>query len=417
LERSGAMLDDHPDIGIKIGPDVFSRVEPDGELLLVRPQGAAPPLVLLLKPPASVIWKMAQENRSLGDVIRIAKQQSLSESYVRNLVAHLCDLSLLFITGPTKLGNWSATELDAINIDPWEYQFSMPSLELPWFALWEITEHCQKKGRCAFCYRAESNIPDPTRAQWSKVLDQIIDCQVPFVTLLGGEPLIHEDIFDIIKALRANNIFVKLITNGMLVNSEVAGQLADAGINQVAVSIDGLTRQVNDKSRGTGAFDKALKAISLLSETIPRLSISYTVSSLSLDQMDKLPKFCEKHGVADVYISPLRASAQTKYPEGITTLDSDQSQRLAKYVEMCNDQGLKTIHLRQCSCGRSSMVIRTDGRVCPCPFSDMDVGNLFDQSLSSLWRLATDRAEKIGPVSSGRFCHRSFEDDASASGG
>jgi MoaA/NifB/PqqE/SkfB family radical SAM enzyme len=401
-----------PNTLLAIDPKVFSRVETGLELLLIRPDGSAPPQVLLLKPPANIIWHAAQKGGTLVDAIRKAKASSHNASTVLGIVALLSDLKFLKLDPPKIADQWPNISLDEIQIDPWEFQFSQAAMDLPWFALWEITERCQKDGRCAFCYRAESNVPDPSRGQWTRVLEQISECGVPFITLLGGEPLIHDDVYEIIKALRVKNIFVKLITNGHLVDKHSARRLANAGVNQVAVSLDGLTRDVNDKSRGGGAFDKAIAAIALLTEAVPRVSLSFTVSSLSLEQIVHLPKFCKEHNIADAYISPLRASKQTRLPKGVTTLSPDQSQQLAQMVEKCNAQGLKTIHLQQCSCGRSSMVIRADGRICPCPFTDTDVGNVFDEDLTDLWQKATYQAVKIGSVSSGSFCHRSFEGDA-----
>ncbi|MBL8228598.1 MAG: radical SAM protein [Bryobacterales bacterium] len=58
------------------------------------------------------------------------------------------------------------------------------------------------------------------------------------VTLSGGEPLLHPDLDEIIRRMRANGIIAGLITNGYLLNAQRIQRLNDAGLDHMQISID-----------------------------------------------------------------------------------------------------------------------------------------------------------------------------------
>jgi MoaA/NifB/PqqE/SkfB family radical SAM enzyme len=392
---------------VSIAPDVFSRVEDSDKLLLVRPGGASSPVVRLLRAPARDLWHALAAGGSVEALVASVEGPPECPDAAYRI------LSLLkadgFITGdlPGETVGRSA-DANGLSLDPWAYQFSSPCLDRPWFALWELTDRCPRKQDCAFCYRPKPGM-DPTVEECARIVDQITRERVPFVTLLGGEPLCHPEVFAVIAALRARAVFVKLITSGALVDEAVAEKLAHAGLNQVAVSLDGLTPEVNDRSRGAGSFDFAVAAVRTLQRHLPRVSLSLTVSGDSLPQVDALPGFCRDLAVDEVYISPLRPVAEVRAPASGRPLTAEETARLQESIAACNAAGLKVIGLRECSCGRSSCVIHPDGRVSPCPFAARDFGNVHDEDLAVLWTRMNAEARRIGPVRASSACFRRFE--------
>jgi AdoMet-dependent heme synthase len=86
----------------------------------------------------------------------------------------------------------------------------------------------------------------------------------------GGEPFLHGEIL----ALLADALAVApttVLTNGTLIDEAMADRLAAfargaAYSLEIRVSLDDTDPQKNDRVRGTGAFDKAVRAIQLLHE-------------------------------------------------------------------------------------------------------------------------------------------------------
>jgi MoaA/NifB/PqqE/SkfB family radical SAM enzyme len=81
------------------------------------------------------------------------------------------------------------------------------------------------------------------------------------ITLSGGEPLLHPELDDIIRAIRKNATLAGLITNGYLLTAERINKLNDAGLDYLQISIDNvMPDEVSKKS--LKVLDKKLQLLS-----------------------------------------------------------------------------------------------------------------------------------------------------------
>ncbi len=86
------------------------------------------------------------------------------------------------------------------------------------------------------------------------------------VVITGGEPMLRKDLSDIVKQVKNSSfyIFTSMVTKGDLLSVEKAEELFDAGLDQIAVSLDFNGRK-HDQYRGIdGLWDH-------LSELLPKL--------------------------------------------------------------------------------------------------------------------------------------------------
>lgn len=89
----------------------------------------------------------------------------------------------------------------------------------------------------------------------------LIDAQIGLVEikLQGiGEPLLQgDDFFEMIRYARARHIWVRTTTNCSLLHlKDNYRKLIDAGVNEVQMSVDGATKDVFEKIRRGGRFDR-----------------------------------------------------------------------------------------------------------------------------------------------------------------
>jgi len=85
------------------------------------------------------------------------------------------------------------------------------------------------------------------------LIDELVNDQVFDITLAGGEPLLHPEIFNIIRKAVSGGIRIGLLTNGVLLSKENVLKLEEAsksGNFIVQVSIDSLDETINDYTRG-----------------------------------------------------------------------------------------------------------------------------------------------------------------------
>jgi MoaA/NifB/PqqE/SkfB family radical SAM enzyme len=86
---------------------------------------------------------------------------------------------------------------------------------------------------------------------------------VSLFTILGGEPFIRKDIFDIFK--NHPDSYFQVFTNGTLINEEIAEKLLAVGNVTIYISVEGL-EEATDFRRGKGTFKKAMEAFDILRE-------------------------------------------------------------------------------------------------------------------------------------------------------
>jgi MoaA/NifB/PqqE/SkfB family radical SAM enzyme len=364
-----------------INEKVFWRIEEDRFLFILKPREKQEPLIRLFKPPANEIW---------SDLLN----GTITEQKIKNDKKIINQLLADGIISSNQTNDYTELDDDVLT-DPWFYQFNTNFKSSPWFILWEITNDCPLDEKCLFCYENRKTRLNRYCTKIDEVVNQLDEAHIPWVTLLGGEPLMHPQIYEIIRKLKSKNIFVKIITNGVLVTKENSKELGNAGVDQIAISFDGLSKNIHELSRGRDSFRQSLNALYFLQDNIPLVSISLTVSNKVLEQIDNLPIFCKEHNIYESYLSPLRTTPETKLPSGIRGLSTDELNYLNSKIGWLNNNGSKTILVKNCTCGKSSGVIDVDNNLRPCPFSqDLTLGNIVEDGFIAIWSKISNQVKK-----------------------
>src|ERR1019366_6592813 len=98
------------------------------------------------------------------------------------------------------------------------------------------------------------------REEALELADQIIEAQVPYVMLVGGEPTIAPYFFELAQKLADGGVLLKIETNGNKFGDAQAAKLPKEAIRSLQISIDGATQAVYSKQRPGGALGKAKNA-------------------------------------------------------------------------------------------------------------------------------------------------------------
>ena len=122
---------------------------------------------------------------------------------------------------------------------------------------------------------------------WKKVIDDVARFK-PLIAITSTEPLLYNDIVELVCYCRIMGLKVQVTTNGFLLQRFVEPFLRN-GLDILSVSIDG-PLDVHDRIRGVkGAFEKATEAIQQImnqreGET-PLVEINYTICDLNFDKL------------------------------------------------------------------------------------------------------------------------------------
>ena len=158
--------------------------------------------------------------------------------------------------------------------------------------VWEITLACCFS--CNYCGsragKAREN--ELTTEECLEVAQQLADMGCYRVSLIGGEVFMRSDWKIILKALTDRDIKVSIITNGYIFTNELVADLKSGKVESVAISLDG-PEAVHDKFRQKGSFQRAMKAIDILTENDILVSVISTLHSENekcLDEMFEILK-------------------------------------------------------------------------------------------------------------------------------
>jgi hopanoid biosynthesis associated radical SAM protein HpnH len=98
------------------------------------------------------------------------------------------------------------------------------------------------------------------RVSVQQAVDAVEECGAPIVSIAGGEPLIHKEIDQIVRALVERKKFVYLCTNALLMGRKL-DLFTPSPYFSWSVHIDGLRERHDESVARQGVFDKAIAAI------------------------------------------------------------------------------------------------------------------------------------------------------------
>ena len=188
-------------------------------------------------------------------------------------------------------------------------QFEL-GLNAPICLTWELTYACNLA--CVHCL-SSSGRRDPrelSTAQCEAVIDEFQAMQVFYINIGGGEPTVRPDFWHLLEYAIDHQVGVKFSTNGVRVTPERARFLAATNYVDVQVSIDGATAEVNDRVRGHGSYDMAIRALENLSDAgFMDAKISVVVTRENVGQLDLFKALADRHG-ATLRLTRLRPSGR-----------------------------------------------------------------------------------------------------------
>jgi radical SAM protein with 4Fe4S-binding SPASM domain len=172
--------------------------------------------------------------------------------------------------------------------------------------VWNITRACNLK--CIHCY-ANANVGESdsitlTTAEAEELIADLARFKVPALLFSGGEPLLREDLFHLLRLASDRGIRPVLSSNGTLIDETMAGQIKDSGVSYVGISLDGVGA-ANDRFRGVPrAFEAALAGIRHclrigqrvgLRFTITRANVGSLPAIFDLIESERIPRVCFYH--------------------------------------------------------------------------------------------------------------------------
>lgn len=172
--------------------------------------------------------------------------------------------------------------------------------EAPLLLIWEITRSCELA--CRHCRASAENLRDPrelSTEQGYRLIDDVVKMGTPLIIFTGGDPLQRDDLEDLIRYAKAADLRVGTIpaTTPRLTRERLAS-IKDAGVDQIAFSIDGATEQEHDDFRRVpGSFALAMQGAEWAHELGIPLQANTVFGSWNVNRFQEMAALVTKLGI------------------------------------------------------------------------------------------------------------------------
>ena len=282
----------------------------------------------------------------------------------------------------------------------------MNKKQSPHLVDWAITGKCDLS--CRHCRGMSKGMVSTERAK--ELITEIAELKPGWVIIEGGEPLLREDLFELLALMQQKQLEVHLITNGMLLSPQILSTLKQLGV-RVMISIDGASPATYEAIRNGASFERVVEQARNCAKEGLLEAINTTILKTNYTEIPAIMELACSIGVPKVNFIGLKPCidytdellSPQEYGEAIKLVCQAA---LETGVEFFFDEpffwatvkewalptrmpavgtGILLPSTSACIFGEY-LFIEPDGEVKPCSFAPMVLGNVNEKSLGEIWR-------------------------------
>lgn len=263
-----------------------------------------------------------------------------------------------------------------------------------------VTYRCQNN--CGHCYAGGPHeTAELDSKAWKGIIKKLAAWGVPTLVFTGGEPLLRQDLEELIREAQESGCITGLITNGRLLTEERVAGLAEAGLDFVQVTLESIQPEVHDRMVcAEGAWAETVQGIRNASGLI-YTTTNTTVTPENKDTVLATIPFLKDLGVRKFGLNALIRSGRGTGAEG---LEGPELRRLLeKVIEVSSGLSFPFIWytpacykdvnpvalglgVKTCSAASTVLAVEPDGNVMPCQSYYKSLGNALTGEFPDMWR-------------------------------
>lgn len=271
---------------------------------------------------------------------------------------------------------------------------------------WNTTNACNMY--CKHCYRdagckAEEEL---STKEAKKLLDEIKKAGFMIMIFSGGEPLSRPDIVDLTAYAKKLGLIPVFGSNGTLLTKELAHDLKEAGAAGMGISLDSMDKAKHDEFRQfDGAWEGAVRGMKLCREAGIPFQIHTTVMDWNEHELEAITDFAVELGARAHHFFFLVPTGRAKsieeeslraksYEDVLTRIMKKQQEVdielkptcAPQFLRIAAEMGVKTRFHRGCLAGLSYCIISPRGKVQPCAYLNMEIGDVRKTPFDEIWK-------------------------------
>src|ERR1051325_4378074 len=289
--------------------------------------------------------------------------------------------------------------------------------QAPLLLIWEVTRACALA--CQHCRASAIDWRDPLELstdEGRRLIDDVAGMGTPLIVFTGGDPLQRGDLEELVRHARSRGLTVGTIPAATpRLTRERVLSLHDAGVHQIALSIDAETAQKHDAFRGVpGTFAKVIEAAAWIREAGVNLQANTVFGSGNADDFDAIAELVQSLSVVfwEVFFlvptgrgSALRGCSAEQFEmlfgklcelakRAPFVIKVTEGQHLRRYVAqhgeldptLAKAKARMMLSGRPVNAGHGFCFVDHQGNVCPSGFLPLACGNVRERAVSDIYR-------------------------------
>jgi radical SAM protein with 4Fe4S-binding SPASM domain len=279
----------------------------------------------------------------------------------------------------------------------------------PRYVVWELTLKCDLA--CLHCgsRAGKPRADELTLDECLRIADQLAEFGTHEVAFIGGEAYLYPRWLEVVRAVRARGIRATMTSGARAMTAAVAKAAAEAGLQGVSCSVDGLQATHDTLRNVKGSWRAAIDALGHIGAAGMTPMANTQVNRLNLPELEDLAEVLLAAGIRGWQVQvtgPMGRAADRPdwllQPHDMLTLVprvaaiARRAKERGVLVEAANNLGyfgpfesdLRRAYWKGCQAGRYVLGIEADGSVKGCPSlptAPYVGGNLRTQTLREIW--------------------------------
>ncbi len=218
--------------------------------------------------------------------------------------------------------------------------------------------------------------------------------------ITGGEALMDRNLGSLIEALDPKKHLIILDTNGWSFDEEKAKWFAGQGGYKAQISLDSMKEEEHDLFRGKkGSFQRVIRSLEASKKANLELLISTCIikDRVFSDEFKEMCLFCKENDIP-LYVTLAKPVGTAREQDSwvCTKDDVDQLKLLETKYNVFTHMTPSYGQPGKCITVKGINTINHDGELIPCPYMDLSIGNVVNDSLKEILERGM-KNEWLGP--------------------
>lgn len=273
-----------------------------------------------------------------------------------------------------------------------------------------VTRRCNL--RCKHCYvdSTDSAHPDElTTSEALRLISDIADVGTRYIVFDGGEPLLRDDIYQLVEQAYRSELVPAMNTNGTLLSREAAIRLKNAGLQMLTVGLKGPDAGSHNEFCGVeGSWDRMIAGTTNGGSAGIRCRLSACISRETSSHVKEFVSLAKRLKAEAVEFYRFLPMGRGERYDSMVIRQEDEEEIIKQvlrhavedlryrcvaipqlWIAALNAIGEKAFNRFEkstCVAGLQRCSVDHDGSVLPCEFLRKKVGNIRQTAFKDIWQ-------------------------------